>query len=57
MEYLIDLLTSIVRPLGNLIAKKIFANKLIEENSILSDATGAMSLLLIIITFFFLLTA
>lgn len=55
MEYLIDLLTSIVRPIGNLIAKKIFSNKLIEEDSILSDATGAMGLLLIIIALFFLI--
>lgn len=46
-----EVLISIIRPLGNVVARYVFSNKQVEEDSILSDALGgALSLLLI--TFF-----
>ena len=45
-----EVLISIIRPLGNVIARYVFSNKQVEEDSILSDALGgALSLLLIIL--------
>ncbi len=36
-----EIILELVRPIGNFVAKYIFANKLIEEDSILSDGMGA----------------
>jgi flagellar biogenesis protein FliO len=44
-----ELIFEIVRPIGNAIAKNIFANKVIEENSILSDAAGLFTVLALIV--------
>ena len=51
MEFFFD----IVRLLGNIIAKYVFANKFIEGDSILSDAVGGLALIVIIISAFWLL--
>ena len=44
-----ELLLEIVRPLRNTIAKYVLANKLIEQDSFLSDAVGAFLLLGIVV--------
>lgn len=44
-----EVLIEIIRPLGNIIARHVFNNKQVEEDSILSDALGGALFLLLAI--------
>ena len=43
-----EIILELVRPVGNAIAKYVFQNKLIEEDSVLSDGAGAFIVLAIL---------
>ena len=44
-----ELILELVRPFGNAVAKYIFKNKALEENSAMSDAVGFLSVILALI--------
>jgi hypothetical protein len=50
-----EVLLEIIRSLGNAIARHVFNNKQVEEDSILSDALGGALFLLLAIVLFLVL--
>ncbi len=50
-----ELILELAKPIGNILAKKIFANKVIEENSLLSDALGMLAIILFLVIAIWLL--
>jgi len=52
---MLELLLELVRPLGNVIVRAAMPKDWVDEDSLLSDAIGAISLILLVVVFIWLL--
>ena len=54
---MIELILELIRPIGNFVSRRIFSEKLMEADSIMSDAVGGIVLVVVMSLIVFLLVS